>query len=143
MNSIPRVSLEDTLNLIQLARETALSKGQQQQAERMSSVADQMRTLVTNTRQSSASKKADTAGVLGQSDFKKLMGASQTKETAQKDSVSSATIIDRNRLVNAMSASGMSDLEIARQFGISRDEVRLVINLQSKGKFVVNSEVWK
>jgi hypothetical protein len=143
MNSIPRVSLEDTLNLIQLARETALSKGQQQQAERMSSVADQMRTLVTNTRQASASKKTDAAGVLGQSDFKKLMGASQAKETAQKDSVSSTTIIDRNRLVNAMSASGMSDLEIARQFGISRDEVRLVINLQSKGKFVVNSEVWK
>jgi hypothetical protein len=37
-------------------------------------------------------------------------------------------------MVLAMHRAGMPDVDIARQFGTSREEVRLVINLSEKGK---------
>ena len=33
-----------------------------------------------------------------------------------------------------MAAAKMSDVEIARQFGMSRDEVRLILNVQNTSK---------
>ena len=47
-NSIPKVSLEDSLYVLQLARETALAQNRQAQAKRMTPVVEEMRGLVTN-----------------------------------------------------------------------------------------------
>jgi hypothetical protein len=132
MNDIPKVSLEDTLYLIQLARETALSKGQDQQAGRLAPVAEEMRKVVTVSRQVPGSVPANTSGILAQPDFQKMLEASQVKSTTGLEALSTNSVIDRSRVVGAMASSGMAELDIARQLGMTRDEVRLVLNVQSR-----------
>jgi hypothetical protein len=138
MSNIPKVSLEDTLYLIQLARETALANGKQEQASRLTPVAEEMRKVVTVSRQAPTSAPS---GLLGQSDFQKLLEVSQTKSTPAPTAVTSSTVADRTHIVGAMASSGMSELEIARQLGMPRDEVKLVLNLQNRNK--TTREVWK
>jgi hypothetical protein len=134
MNDIPKVSLEDTLYLIQLARETALSKGKDQQADRLAPVAEEMRKVVTVSRQTSGSvsTSANTSGILGQPDFQKMLEASKVKSTTGLEALSTNSVMDRSRVVGAMASSGMSELDIARQLGMTRDEVKLVLNVQNR-----------
>lgn len=132
MNDIPKVSLEDTLYLIQLARETALSKGHEQQADRLAPVAEEMRKVVTVSRQVPGSVPASTSGIMGQPDFQKMLEASQVKNTAGLEALSINPVIDRSRVVGAMASSGMAELDIARQLGMTRDEVRLVLSVQNR-----------
>ncbi len=131
-NNIPKVSLEDSLYVLQLAREAALAKNRQAQANRMNPVVEEMRGLVANTYQSQTS--APSAGVMGQSDFKALLDVakSRTGQPASVDSVSSA--MERNRLIGAMSEANMSDVDIARQFSMSREEVQLILTAQQKAR---------
>jgi len=142
MTSLPKVSLEDTLYLIQLARETALSSGKEEQANRLAPVAEEMRKVVTSTRQSTTSAPVST-GILGQTDFQVMLDATQvnqspstTSTTSAVQPVSATSAIDRTRMVGAMSSSGMSELDIAPQLGMTRDEVKLVLNIQNRGKRV-------
>jgi hypothetical protein len=134
MTSIPKVSLEDTLYLVQLARETALAQGRQSQANKLGPVMDEMRGLVSTSHQ--AQPAAPTSkGMLAQTDFKKLLDVTQSRTNlAQSTSNSASSAMERNRLVSAMSAADMSDLDIARQLGMSREEVRLVLNVQQSNK---------
>jgi hypothetical protein len=138
MNNISKVSLENTLYLIQLAREAALAKGQTEQANRLTPVAEEMRKVVSVSRQAPASAPAP-SGILGQSDFQKMLDASQSKAApkveATSNILSSSAVTERSRIVGAMSSSGMSDLDIARQMGMTRDEVKLVLNYQNRGKY--------
>ena len=144
-NNISRVSLDDTLHLIQLMRETALAKGRQAQADRLDPVVDEMRGLAKTAGASAVQPSAapSAPGILGQSDFKKLLEVSQSRvgavgtgsaaaQPAASGSLSST--LERNRLVASMAAAKMSDVEIARQFGMSRDEVRLILNVQNTFK---------
>ena len=66
MSSIPQVSLEDTYTLMQLVRETALAKGRTEQADQLTPVVNEMRSVVSSARTTS-SVPAST-GVLGQAD---------------------------------------------------------------------------
>jgi hypothetical protein len=131
-NNIPRVSLEDSLYVLQLARETALAQNRQAQAKRMLPVVDEMRTLVANAPQSTSTPPSE--GVMGQSDFKALLGVSQARGNQPQGINSASSVMDRNRLIGAMSEAKMSDVDIARQFSISREEVQLVLNVQKKNK---------
>ena len=142
-NNISRVSLDDTLHLIQLMRETALAKGRQDQANRLDPVVDEMRDLAKTAGAAAQPSVPSAAGILGQSDFKKLLEVSQSKigavgtayPAAQPSASGSlASTLERNRLVASMAAAKMSDVEIARQFGMSRDEVRLILNVQNTSK---------
>jgi hypothetical protein len=126
MSAIPKVTLEDTLCLIQLIRETALEKGRQAQAERFGAVETQMRGLVSNAHKDQSL--APASGILGQSDFRKLLEISQSHSNLQTTSANSA--IERNQVILAMARANMSEIDIARQFGLTRDEVRLVFNTQ-------------
>lgn len=131
MDKISPTLLNDTLKLVQLARETARMQGSNQQAEKLEPVVEKLQTLVNDK----TSKPAASQGLMGQSDFQIMLQASQTKPAEQStQTVSSSSIEDRNRMVNAMAAGGMNDVDIARQFGITRDEVRMVINLANLGK---------
>ena len=131
-NNIPKVSLEDSLYVLQLAREAALAKNRQAQANRMDPVVEQMRGLVANSYQSQAP--APASGMMGQSDFKALLEVAQSRtgQPAAGNSVSSA--LERNRLIGAMSEANMSDVDIARQFSMSREEVQLILNAQQKAR---------
>jgi hypothetical protein len=134
MNNISKVSLEDTLYLIQLMRQTALSQGLQAQATRLTPVESEMRGLVTSAHQAQPAA-APASGMLGQSDFKKLLEVtqSQTSSAATPAAPTANAALERNRMIQAMASASMSEIDIARQFGVTREEVRLVLSTQSKG----------
>ncbi|MBI4926945.1 MAG: hypothetical protein HY835_04210 [Anaerolineae bacterium] len=135
MSSIPRVSLEDTLTLMQLMRETALARGQEARAARMAPAAEEMKSLVETARTAPAASAP--AGILGQADFKKRLEVTHTRETQviQGNAASGVeAALERNRMIGAMASANMSDVDIARQFGISREEVRLVLSTQKAGR---------
>ncbi|GIV64388.1 MAG: hypothetical protein AB1457_07580 [Chloroflexota bacterium] len=135
MSNIPRVSLEDTYTLLQLMRETALIKGRQEQAEKLNPVTEQMRTLVQNSRktdQAAAPLHQPSAGILGQADFQQLLEVSKSRPATQPPSVSNSDPAERNRMIAAMAAAQMSEVDIARQLGMTREEVRLVLNVQQR-----------
>jgi hypothetical protein len=127
MNRIDAGLLTDTLNLVQLARETAMAKGKQAQAQRLSPVVDELKTLVTTKREATATTPT---GMMAQNDFKTLLEAAANKPAA--DQVSGAG--DRNRMILAMASANMRDIDIARQFSMTTDEVKLVINASQKGR---------
>jgi transcriptional regulator with GAF, ATPase, and Fis domain len=139
MDKISPTLLNDTLKLVQLARETAKLQGSKQQAEKLEPVVEKLQTLVNNDK---TPKPSASAGILGQSDFQTMLNVSRnTKPAVQAESgssssssaVSSSSIEDRNRMVGAMTAGGMNDVDIARQLGMTRDEVRMVINISNIG----------
>jgi len=137
MTKITSGLLNDTLNLIQLARETALRRGRQAQASRFAPVEQNLQKAVTAARENRAA--ADSQGLMGQKDFKTLLNISQTDGT---QGISAARISERNQMVRAMSSGGMSDLDIARQLGMTRQEVRLVVSVQRQsayGKYEVKA----
>lgn len=126
MDKIERTSpnlLSDTLNLVQIARESALQRGIKKQADQLEPVVEQLQSLVQKETSS-----AEPSGIMAQDDFKTLLDVSNST-TDQATKTTSAG--ERNQMVSAMSAGGMSDLEIARQLGMTRDEVKLVINLSN------------
>jgi len=128
MTNISRVSLEDSLYVLQLARETALAQNRQTQAKRMGPLVDEMRGLVANPPQTTT---PPSTGVMGQTDFKTLLGISQAKASQTQSVVeSTSSALERNRLIGAMSEANMSDVDIARQFSMSREEVQLVLSFQ-------------
>lgn len=127
MNRIDSGLLTDTLNLVQLARETAMAKGKQAQAQRLSPVVDELKTLVTAKRETTP---ATPTGMMAQSDFKTLLEAAANKPA--EGTVSGAG--DRNRMILAMASANMRDIDIARQFGMTTDEVKLVVNASQKGR---------
>lgn len=132
MSSIPKISIEDSLYVLQLARETALAQNRAAQAKRMMPVVEEMRTLITNT--TGAMVTPPSTGVMGQTDFKTLLNISQARvnQPQQVDSVTSA--LERNRLIGAMAEASMSEVDIARQFSMTREEVQIVLNTQKKNK---------
>jgi transcriptional regulator with GAF, ATPase, and Fis domain len=127
MEKINANLLNDTLNLVQLARETARLKGSRSQAERLEPVVQKLQTIVANE---NSPKPTASNGVLGQGDFQTLLSAVQNKSPLSQNN----GIEDRNRMVNAMATGGMNDVDVARQLGMTRDEVRMVLNLANVGK---------
>ena len=128
METISPILLRDTLNLIQLARETARLQGVNNQAQKLEPVVEQLKTLVDSGAEAvQGSTAAPSEGILGQSDFKYMLNSPNTGEKVN----TSDEIVDRNRVVQAMSAGGMGVVDIARQLGISRGEVRTIISLNS------------
>lgn len=130
MSSIPKVSLEDSLYVLQLARETALAQNRQAQAKRMMPVVDQIQGLVSNPAQVPTASPA--TGLMGQSDFKTLLQVTQARVNAPEAEIPTSAIMDRNRLIGAMASAKMPDVDIARQFNMTREEVQLVLNVQQK-----------
>ena len=131
MSNISKVSLEDSLYVLQLAREAALAQNRQAQAKRMAPVVEQMQNLAAPAAQVST---PPSTGVMGQSDFKALLSVTQSRVNQPASADSTASIMERNRLIGAMAEANMTDVDIARQFSITRDEVQLVLELQQKNK---------
>jgi len=132
-NTISKVSLEDSLYVLQLARETALAQNRQAQAKRMSPVVEEMQGLIANPPQGTNAATPST-GVMGQGDFQTLLNISQTRLHQAPAAASTQSVLERNRLISAMADANMSDVDIARQFSMTREEVQLVLNIQQKNK---------
>jgi hypothetical protein len=145
--------LNDTLNLIQLARETARLQGKQDQVEVLKPVVDGLRSMIgPGVAPGSASSPgrvdraggltphalppAPVSGELAQSDFRALLAAvSRNDAPAQPAATLPATppplaaSQDRSGIILAMASGGMADLEIARQMGMTREEVGVILRL--------------
>jgi hypothetical protein len=132
-NNIPKVSLEDSLYVLQLAREAALAKNRQAQANRMNPVVEEMRGLVANSHQAPSTSSPST-GVMGQSDFKALLNVAQSRSSQPAAVNSTSSVMERNRMIGAMAEASMSDVDIARQFSMSREEVQLILSAQQKAR---------
>lgn len=133
-NNIPKVSLEDSLYVLQLAREAALAQNRHAQAKRMMPVVEEMHNLVASGYQQSQPA-SPSLGVMGQSDFRALLNVAEarTRETSAVESTSS--VLERNRLIGAMSEASMTEIDIARQFSMTREEVHLILSTQQKSKY--------
>lgn len=115
--------LENTLDLVSLARETSRLQGSVAQAEKLSPVEKELRTLVE---QQQEPVKTQPTGVMAGDDFKTLLA---TANSAPKASVLQQSTMERTRIVTSMSAGGMSDMNIARYMGVSKEEVRLLLGV--------------
>ena len=115
--------LENTLDLVSLARETSRLQGSVAQAEKLSPVEKELRTLVE---QQQEPVKIQPTGVMAGDDFKTLLA---TANSAPKASVLQQPTMERTRIVTSMSAGGMSDMNIARYMGVSKEEVRLLLGV--------------
>lgn len=145
MNNISSVLLSDTLKLIQLARETARVQGQPEQAEKLKPVVDQLKSLAEGTNQAKAAIAAQkttiesispSGGILAQEDFRTLLSAVQKSQHQNTSNLPAGlrptSSLDRNQMVVSMASGGMSALDIARQMGMTLDEVNMVIGLNQK-----------
>ena len=138
-NSIPGL-LSDTLNVVSLARETALVMGKNTQAEKLTPVVEELRSAVSAAKNPSAATTSESSGVMGQSDFKTLLNAAQNTSPSQR-TIPTLNISERNMMVKAMAEGNMPDVDIARQLGMTRDEVSLVLNIGNSSS--TNVEVSK
>jgi hypothetical protein len=130
MSRISSNLLADTLNIVQLARESALQNGKKAQAERLNSVAGPLKSLVSSNQESKPS--ASPTGVMAQNDFKALLAAAASAGSPAVASSAAASGMERNKVVAAMAEGGMSDLDIARQMGMTREEIKLILNVHQK-----------
>ena len=132
--------LSDTLNVVQLARQAAMARGSQDRAGKLSSVANELHKVVSEAGQTKGENAATTANAqAGDTAFRSLLSAIQhTQTTAETDADETnsqtagnipSAIQERNLLVTAMAAGTMSEVDIARQLGITRDEVRAILSL--------------
>jgi hypothetical protein len=117
--------LSDTFHLVALARETALKQGDQEKAEKLTTVADNLRGLVQESQQHGT--KEHPLNLLGTSEFQALLSSVQAESGGSSPA---ANIAERQKVMSAMAAGGMQDSEIARTFGVTREEVRLIIGAQ-------------
>lgn len=122
MERIQSNLLNDTLNLVQLARETARLQGSQTKAEKLSPVVNQLQTLVSNEQ---TRMPVEPSGIMAQTDFQALLSVPQAKPSNS----TSPTLNERNQVINSMALGGMNEIDIARQMGMTRDEVRMFLNL--------------
>ena len=125
MKAINTDLLQNTLTILQLASETARARGDQNQAERLGPVAENLRKLTNPTEAKPVQAPTD---VLAQSDFQRLIQAAESAPARHTHSA-----VERNLMVAAMAEGGMSGTDIARQMGITQQEVQLIINVQKGG----------
>jgi hypothetical protein len=114
--------LNDTLNLVQLARETARMQGSNSKAEKLNPVVNQLQTLVTNEQ---TRMPGEPTGIMAQTDFQTLLAVPQAKTSES----TSPTLNERNQVISSLALGGMNEVDIARQMGMTRDEVRMFLNL--------------
>jgi hypothetical protein len=69
-------------------------------------------------------------GPLAQGDFQALLAAAQAAPLGLTGAASAG---ERGSIAAAMAAGGMAEVDIARQLGVTREEVRLMIASQSLG----------
>jgi len=126
MNKINSSLLNNTLSLLQMASAVAREKGVPEQVERFEPVVDHLTNLLAS---SDKTKSTNADGIFGQNDFSELLSVANSERTGIDIN---ERMREKNNMIFAMSAGGMNDLEIARYMGITRDEVRVILNLSKQ-----------
>jgi len=118
--------LTDTYHLIQLAREAALAQGNAERAERLSPIAEELRSLLHKTHETTSNPPS---GILAGSDFRTLLNVVNHQPTTP---IPNSTGNERYQTVLAMAAANMNETNIARQLGMTIEEVRTIIQIAQK-----------
>ena len=138
--------LNDTLNVVQLARQAALAKGNKERVSALEAIADSLQQVAAGSHATdgtqAGAKTSPSAAEVKNRAFKSLLKTMQegNKKTASnpaaafENSPLEGRSTERNQIIAAMADAGMSDVEIARQFGITRAEVHAVLSLYSARK---------
>lgn len=137
--------LSDTLNVVQLARQAAIARGNPDRAGKFSSVASELHKVVIENGQVKGNGQAgglaagETFHAEGDTSFHSLLSAAHQQHEVQQAAPAApapqivinepSDLQERNVLVTAMAAGTMNEVDIARQLGITRDEVRAIISL--------------
>jgi transcription initiation factor IIE alpha subunit len=116
--------LSDTLNVVQIAQETALRRGNEAQANKMQPVVEKLRSILTKERSAAP---IEPSSELKESSFKTLM--SLKEQQLDGTITSNIPVEEKHKIVNALASGGMSETDIAKQLGVARDEVRMIVNL--------------
>lgn len=123
MSKISLEMLNQTVSLLTLAMENAHQQGKDMQADQIASIEGRLRNIasdatVENTLPAHGSVTRDPG-------FQHLIKISQEKSRAE----GLAYQEDKNMVIQSMSHGGMSDVEIARQMGMTTEEVALITRL--------------
>lgn len=125
--------LSDTLNVVQIAQETALRKGNEVQANKMQPVVEKLRSILTQERSAAP---IEPSSEMKESSFRTLMSLNKQKQDGKISS--NLPVEEKHKIVSALASGGMSETDIAKQLGVARDEVRMIVNLSE-----MNSTTWR
>lgn len=123
MSKVSSEMLNQTLRMIALARKSALDQGKTNQADQMAPVENKLRTIATD--QGGSGPAAVGSSVMRGGDFQRMLEVKQQQEPQNASSYDQ----DRNGIIQSMAAGGMKAMEIARQMGMTREEVDMVVRL--------------
>jgi len=133
MSKISSNLLSNTLNLVALAREAALAGGKPVQAQDMAPAEQGLRAVAESARRPAQSAPALDPGLQALLALRPSSGASASSvAVSAAGSVMGSANADRLGAAQAMAAGGMSELDIARHLGASREEVQLWLNVGKK-----------
>jgi hypothetical protein len=127
--------LSDTLHVMQIAQETALRRGKDSTATRMEPVVEKLRSILTKERSAAP---VEPSSVLKESSFKTLMKLKEKQFDGQVSS--SIPVEEKQKIVTALASGGMGETDIAKQLGIARDEVRMIVNLSEMNSTIRRSK---
>ncbi len=130
MSRISSSMLSNTLNLVALAREAALASGKPTQAEDLGPAEQGLRAAADTARRPAPATPALDGGLQTLLALRPPTVPTQTAAVTQTGAMTQAA--DRLGAAQAMSAGGMSELDIARHLGASREEVQLWLNVGKK-----------
>ncbi len=122
--SIQFPMLNDTINFISLAREVALDHGEKEKAERLTKVISHLQQIIAST--SEVKQNSSNQSPIDPKNFSDTLTQIQ-QITHIPQGINS--INERTRAILTMSAGGMTEIEIAKQLGISQEEVSLTLRL--------------
>ncbi len=126
MSRVSSSLLSNTLNLVALAREAALASGKPVQAEDLGPAEQGLRAAAETARRPAGPGPSAPTLDAG---LQTLLALRPTPAAAGVPLVNDPTASDRLGAAQAMSAGGMSELDIARHLGASREEVQLWLNV--------------
>lgn len=127
MSKISSEMLNQTLQLISLTRQTALEQGKAQEAEKMAPVENKLRGIAADAEQERPRGRGTSA--LRGSDFQRLLAIKEGEGSGESKTNYDQ---DRNRVIQSMASGGMTALDIARQMGMTSEEVEMVVSLGRK-----------
>jgi hypothetical protein len=134
MTHISNSLLNDTLTLAALARETALARGSQAQAQKLDPVVQGLRRLVVAAQSPEAGPPPPpetgpalppAGGLLASNDFQTLLAA----RAGAGSGLPADAAADRLQAARAMLSGGMAEVDIARSLGITREEVQMLASV--------------
>lgn len=134
MSETPLDIISQTMRILQLAHEGALAKGQQDKAQQLSQALSEFENVIATRQKKTAEPAPVAAPIASQVDFQRLLNAAQP-DSGRVSSPIGLSAQDRQHAVLAMAASSMSEVDIARQLGMTREEVRLIIGVNQRSRF--------